>query len=158
MARAPRIAAGNARQLRRHSANADRHRYRRRRRWPRHTHHSPRRRGRPMMDAAPGTPTPIATALFARRRFFVAVFALITLLLAWPASHVRINAAFGRLLPQHHPYMVTYQAYSRAFGGGNQLLIALEAKHGVIFTPHFFDTLQIATDAIFFLPGIDRAQ
>ena len=79
----------------------------------------------------------LADLLFGHRRLFLALFAAITVLIAWPASRLRVDAAFDRLLPQHHPYMETYRAYSAAFGGGNVLLVALEAKRGDIFTPGF---------------------
>jgi predicted RND superfamily exporter protein len=102
-------------------------------------------------------PRRLANILFAHRRFVVALFALITLLMALPAASLRVDAAFGKLLPQHHPYMATYRTYAPLFGGGNQLLVGIEATHGDIFTPAYFDTLQKVTDAIFFLPGIDRS-
>lgn len=106
---------------------------------------------------APRAHTPVADLLFAFRRPFVALFTILTLLLAWPASQLRVDASFDRLLPERHPFMETYRQYRDTFGGGNVLLIALEARHGDIFTPQFFDTLQKVTDAVFFLPGVDRS-
>jgi predicted RND superfamily exporter protein len=100
--------------------------------------------------------TPVANLLFGHRRFFAILFTLITLAMAWPAAQLRVDAAFGKLLPQQHPFMVTYTKY-KAFGGGNVLLVGLQARHGDIFTPGFFDTLQKMTDAVFFLPGVDRS-
>jgi hypothetical protein len=114
--------------------------------------HSP-----PQAGSSPaGHRTPVADMLFGHRRFFAILFALVTLLLAWPASQLRVDASFGKLLPQQHPFMTTYVKY-RAFGGGNMLLVGLQARHGDIFTPQFFDTLQKMTDAVFFLPGVDRS-
>jgi predicted RND superfamily exporter protein len=111
-----------------------------------------------MQPASSASPrTPLADALFRHRRAFAALFMLITLCLAWPAAQLRVDAAFDKLLPQQHPFMATYMKYRGAFGGGNMLLVALQARHGDIFTPAFFDTLQKMTDAVFFLPGVDRS-
>ena len=111
------------------------------------------------MHTPPPAParTPFADVLFRYRRFFATLFAVITLLFAWPAGHLRVDAAFDKLLPQNHPFMSTYTKYRGAFGGGNMLLVALDARQGDIFTPGFFDTLQKMTDAVFFLPGVDRS-
>jgi len=48
--------------------------------------------------------------------------------------------------------------HQQEFGGGNRILIALTVKQGDIFTPPFFEKLQKVTDAVFFIPGVDRAQ
>lgn len=100
--------------------------------------------------------TKLADALFRHRRALVALFACITLALAWPASRLRMDAEFGRLLPRHHPFMETYRGYAK-FGGANVLLVGVQARHGTILTAGFFDTLQKMTDAVFFLPGVDRS-
>ena len=44
------------------------------------------------------------------------------------------------------------------FGVGNRVLITLMAKQRNIFTPEFFKVLRLATDEVFFIPGVDRAQ
>ena len=53
--------------------------------------------------------------------------------------------------------MKTFLQYRDAFGGADRLLIAVRARDGDIFTAHFFTALRQVTDAVFFLPGIDRS-
>jgi predicted RND superfamily exporter protein len=98
----------------------------------------------------------IERILFGHRRLILAVFAIITLALGSFAVRVRPDAAFDKLLPTHNAYIETYKKAEKLFGGGNVLLIALEAKHGTIFTPEYFDALRRLTDDVFFLPGVDR--
>jgi predicted RND superfamily exporter protein len=94
--------------------------------------------------------------LFGHRRKVLVVFALVTLGLGFFASKVHPDAGFDKLLPTHNAYIETYKRTQEKFGGGNLLLVALEAKHGDIFQPKFFDALRRLTDEVFFLPGVDR--
>lgn len=96
--------------------------------------------------------------IFNNRPIFLGFFILITLLMAYSVSNLRIDAGFSKLLPLKHEYMQTYVEHRKEFGGANRVLIALMAKQGDIFTPEFFETLQKATDDVFFIPGVDRAQ
>ncbi len=96
--------------------------------------------------------------VFNNRRLFLGFFVLVTLFMAYSVTNLRIDAGFSKLLPLQHEYMQTYVEHRKEFGGANRVLIALMAKQGDIFTPEFFDTLQKATDDVFFLPGVDRAQ
>ncbi len=96
--------------------------------------------------------------VFNNRRLFLGFFILMTLLMAYSVTNLRIDAGFSKLLPLEHEYMQTYVEHQKEFGGANRILIALMTKQGDIFTPEFFETLQKATDDVFFLPGVDRAQ
>ncbi len=94
--------------------------------------------------------------LFSNRRKILVAFALITLGLGFFAVRVHPDASFDKLLPSHNAYIDTYKKVEKQFGGGNLLLISLEAKHGTIFAPEYFDALRRLTDDVFFLPGVDR--
>lgn len=98
----------------------------------------------------------LEAALFGNRRKVLAIFALITLVLGSFAVKVRPDAGFDKLLPTGNPYIETYKRTQEKFGGGNLLLVALEAKHGDIFDAKYLDTLRRLTDEVFFLPGVDR--
>jgi len=86
------------------------------------------------------------------------VFAALTVVMGWFATRTYVDASFSKMLPQDHPYIETFKEYEAEFGGANRIVIALMAKDGNIFSPEFFATLEKATDAVFFLPGVDRAQ
>jgi predicted RND superfamily exporter protein len=96
--------------------------------------------------------------IFGHRRTVLAVFAVITVLMAVSASRLRIDAGFAKLLPLKHEYMQTYLKHRDEFGGANRVLIALKVRQGDIFTPEFFAVLRSITDDVFFIPGVDRTR
>ncbi len=96
--------------------------------------------------------------VFGHRRLVLVFFLLVTLFMAYSASHLRIDAGFAKLLPLEHEYMKTYVEYRDAFGGANRVVIAIRAREGDIFTPKFFEVLQQVTDDVFFIPGVDRTR
>lgn len=100
----------------------------------------------------------LAATLFRHRAAILVVFLVATLVFAASLARLRIDAGFDKLLPLQHPYMQTFVEHREAFGGANRILVAVMAKDGDIFTPEFFDTLRQATDAVFFLPGVDRSR
>ncbi|MGD8439055.1 MAG: MMPL family transporter, partial [Holophagae bacterium] len=96
--------------------------------------------------------------VFHNRRVVVVVFLLLTIFMAWQATHLKIDAGFAKLLPLEHPYMKTYVQYRDAYGGANKVVIAIRNPNGDIFTPEFFDVLARVTDDVFFIPGVDRTR
>ena len=100
----------------------------------------------------------LETAIFRNRRLIVALFLILTLFMAYQASHLKIDAGFAKMLPLEHPYMKTYLQYRDAFGGANRVVIAISVTKGDIFTPEFFKVLQEVTDEVFFLEGVDRTR
>ncbi|MFO8151956.1 efflux RND transporter permease subunit [Thioalkalivibrio sp.] len=95
--------------------------------------------------------------LFGYRRLFLALFVLLTIALGYSATHLRVDAGFEKMIPLEHEYMQTFVAYRDTFGGANRILVALRQQQGEIYNPEFFDTLREVTDAVFFIPGVDRA-
>jgi hypothetical protein len=96
--------------------------------------------------------------VFGHRKAVVVLFLVLTILMAWQASHLKIDAGFAKLLPLKHPYMQTFVEYRDAYGGANKVIIAIKAKDGDIFTPEFFEVLADITDEVFFIPGVDRTR
>lgn len=95
--------------------------------------------------------------LFGRRRAFFTLFVLITLILLGSATQLKVDAGFEKMIPLKHDYMQSFTAYQKTFGGANRVLVALRQQEGDIYNPDFFRTLKAVTDAVFFLPGVDRA-
>ena len=100
----------------------------------------------------------IERLLFARRRLVLAAFVLVTLAMGWLATGLRVDAGFTKLVPVEHEYMRTFLEHRDEFGGADRVVIALVARRGDMFTPEFFAALREVTDAMFFLPGVDRTQ
>ena len=98
-----------------------------------------------------------AQIVFVRRSLLLAIFSVLTLLFAWSATNLRVDAGFNKMIPLNHPYMQTFTEYQQTFGGANRVLVALIPRAGDIFNATFFAKLKQVTDDVFFLPGIDRA-
>src|SRR5664280_232298 len=96
--------------------------------------------------------------VFGHRALLVVIFSALTAVMGWYAAHLHVDASFNKGLPLEHPYIRTFTKYQSEFGGANRVIVALMAQKGDIFTPEFFTLLKEATDDIFFLPGVDRAQ
>ncbi|MBW2366847.1 MAG: MMPL family transporter [Deltaproteobacteria bacterium] len=96
--------------------------------------------------------------VFGHRLLVVSFFLLVTIVMAFFAAQLRVDAGFSKLLPLEHEYMKTYVTHRQAFGGANRILIALRTQKGDIFTPEFFDLLKRITDDVFFIPGVDRTR
>ena len=95
--------------------------------------------------------------LFRNRRLFLVLFTIITVLMVWSASRLRIDAGFAKQLPLQHEFIRTFVQYQEQFGGANRVVIALMSREGDMFTPEFFAALRELTDEVFFVPGVDRA-
>ncbi|MDE0032235.1 MAG: MMPL family transporter [Deltaproteobacteria bacterium] len=100
----------------------------------------------------------IEGCLFGRRVLVLAAFALVTIVMGWYAAQLRVDAGFFKLVPLKHEYMQTFLKHQDEFGGADRVVIAITAREGDMFTPEFFTVLKQVTDAMFFLPGIDRTQ
>ncbi|MEJ7668877.1 MAG: efflux RND transporter permease subunit [Casimicrobiaceae bacterium] len=98
----------------------------------------------------------MSRVLFARRRVWLAGFIAITVILAVSSLRLGVDAGIRKMIPLEHPYMQTYTAYEKTFGGINRVLVALRQKEGDIYNANFFAQLKQVTDAVFFLPGVDR--
>jgi predicted RND superfamily exporter protein len=94
--------------------------------------------------------------LFGHRGVLVGIFCLVTAFFAWEAGHAHLESGLDKQAPADHPYVQTATRYEGKFGGGNEVLIGLQAKDGTIFTPKFFDEFAKMADDVFYLPGIDR--
>jgi predicted RND superfamily exporter protein len=97
--------------------------------------------------------------LFNNRLAILSVCLLVTLAMCFLAARLRLNASFEAMIPTGHPYIANYLAHKRDLAGlGNTLRIAVENTQGDIYDTGYLATLQKLNDALFLLPGVDRAQ
>jgi len=97
--------------------------------------------------------------IFGNRKTVIGIFALITVFMAYTAiTQLRIDTAYSKQLPTKHEYMQTFRDYYDQFGGADRVVVAVMAKDGDMFDPEFFEILDDVTDAVFFIPGVDRAK
>jgi len=96
--------------------------------------------------------------LFNHRPAIVILCLIITVLLGFQATKLKLNASFEKMIPTYHPFVVNYlQNKSELSGLGNSLRIAVEVDKGTIFNKSYLNTLQKMNDEIFLLPGVDRS-
>jgi predicted RND superfamily exporter protein len=105
----------------------------------------------------PRSGSAVERALFNHRQWILIVCALLTVLFAWSASDLRVNANFEKIIPKSHPYIANFLAHRQELGGlGNAVRIAVATTGESIYDPHYLKVLQQLSDEAFLLPGVDR--
>lgn len=95
--------------------------------------------------------------LFNNRLIIVVLCALISVVLGYKAMGLSLNAAFEKMIPTKHPYIVNFlENRGQLAGMGNSLRIAVEARQGDIFDPAYLETVKKIADEVFLYPGVDR--
>ena len=95
--------------------------------------------------------------LFNNRGIVFATFLVITLILGYQATKLRINANFEKTIPTGHPYIANYLNHKQDLGTlGNAVRIAVENTKGNIYDVEYLDTLKNISDEVFLLPGVNR--
>ena len=89
----------------------------------------------------PGYPL-LEKIIFGKRGLVLAVFTIITALMIFASSQLKIDAGFRKQLPIKHEYMQTFLDYEKEFGGTNRILIAVMAKNGDIFNKEYLTALE----------------
>jgi predicted RND superfamily exporter protein len=96
--------------------------------------------------------------IFNHRPAILAACLLISVVLAFCASRLVVNASFERMIPQSHPYIQNYLEHKADLRGlGNSLRIVVERLDGDIYDAEFLRRLAAVSDAVYLLPGVDRA-
>jgi predicted RND superfamily exporter protein len=112
----------------------------------------------PAMNKSRGVRThKIAEFLIRHRFFIVAAFAVITVVMVFAMTQLKIETGFKKQLPLDHEYMQTFLQYEKEFGGANRILVALMEREGDMFNDEFFEKFEEISDQVFFIPGVDRA-
>lgn len=108
-------------------------------------------------DFDTGSGSVIERAFFNHRAWVMGLCLLLTLLLGWQATALRLNASFEKTIPTQHPYIANYLAHKGNLAGqGNAMRIVVETTGASIFDKAYLDALQKLNDEIFLLSGVDR--
>jgi len=107
----------------------------------------------------PASGSLVERALFNHRRLVLMVCVVITLLLGWQATHLRLNASFEKTIPTQHPYIVNFLAHEKELSGlGNAVRVTVENPAGSIYDSKYLETLRQISDEVFLIPGVARNQ
>ncbi len=93
---------------------------------------------------------------FERRHATLGVLILLTLLMGYFALQLRMSAGFEKQLPIGHEYTETFQQYRSELLGANRLTVVMKARDGTIWDKQALQHLYDVTQAVIYLPGIDR--
>lgn len=93
---------------------------------------------------------------FERSRVILLVFFLATIVSAWFAIQLRMDAGFEKQMPIGHDYIATYKKYESDVLGANRLNIVVKARNGDIWTIAGLAHLYRVTQAVMNLPNVSR--
>ena len=96
--------------------------------------------------------------IFKNRAFILGLFILITGVMIFFASQLKVDAGFNKQVPLKHEYMRTFTDYMADFGGANRVLIAVVAKDGNMFSKEYMSTLENITNDVINLDATDDAK
>ncbi|MEQ1440280.1 efflux RND transporter permease subunit [Fontimonas sp. SYSU GA230001] len=96
--------------------------------------------------------------IYGKRHLTHLILLALTALFLVQTARLQPDAGWLKSVPLNHPYMQKFREYYKDFGGANTVLFSLIQDHGDIYNPAFMNTLQKATDDVFFTPGVDRAR
>ena len=96
------------------------------------------------------------TFAFSNRRAVLAVMAVFTLAMGYFAIQLRMDAGFAKQMPVGHEYIQTFQTYREDVLGANRLNIVVKARRGSIWNAAALERLYDVTQAVTFLPNIER--
>src|SRR5215468_9907273 len=89
-------------------------------------------------------------AVFNHRRLTILLCLAATLVLAFFALRVSLNASFEKMIPTGHPYIQNYlQNKAELRGLGNTLRVVVENANGDVFDPRYLDALKHVNDELF---------
>ena len=95
--------------------------------------------------------------VFNHRGIVLALCALVTLVLGFQATGIKLQAGFEKTLPSAHQFVINYQANRNELKGlGNNLRIVVAVKEDTLFTPANLKLFEAVSDEVFFVPGVDR--
>jgi predicted RND superfamily exporter protein len=94
--------------------------------------------------------------VFRNRVPILTVLLVFTAVMAWFALQLRMDAGFEKQMPIHHEYIETFHQYHDDVLGANRLNIVLRARKGTIWTKEGLTRLSAMTQAVMFLPNINR--
>ena len=81
---------------------------------------------------------------------------LLTVAMAWSALKLRMEAGFEKQMPIGHEYIKAFQLYKNDVLGANRLNIVIKARTGSIWTAEGLTRLYKATQAVTYLPNVER--
>jgi predicted RND superfamily exporter protein len=93
---------------------------------------------------------------FKYRTPFLIWLAIFTAVMGYFALQLRMEAGFEKQMPTGHEYIETFHKYRNDVLGANRLNVVVKAKKDNIWTQAGLKRLYEVTQAVIYLPGVDR--
>ncbi len=95
---------------------------------------------------------------FNNRVLVVSLCAIATVVFGYFALQLEIAAGFEKQLPKEHPYVLNYNEHRGNLPGGlgNNLRVVVSTTADTIYTKEFLKVLELTSEELFFIPGVDR--
>lgn len=93
---------------------------------------------------------------FRFRTPFLVWLAIFTAVMGYFALQLRMEAGFEKQMPTGHEYIETFQKYRNDVLGANRLTIVVKSRKDTIWTQAGLSRLYDVTQAVVYLPGVDR--
>jgi uncharacterized protein len=94
--------------------------------------------------------------LFSHRALVLGVLVAFSAVMAFFAAQLRMEAGFTKQIPIGHEYTKTLEEYKNFLFSPNRLTVVVKARHGTIWTKEGLARLYAVTQAVTFLPNVDR--
>ena len=95
--------------------------------------------------------------LFNNRRLIVFLCFVITVLLGWQATKLKLSASFEKTIPTSHPFIVNFLSHqSELHGLGNAVRVVVANPKGSIYDAAYLEALRDLSDELFLIPGVQR--
>ncbi len=99
----------------------------------------------------------VAYTIFHRRRVLLITGILLTVVLGYFATQLKVTAGFTKMIPLHHEYMKTFLDYQDDFGGADKILVAIKVKKGDIFQKNVMEIVKHVSEDVFYVDGVERS-
>ena len=98
----------------------------------------------------------LAERVFRHRAVVLVVLGVFTCTMAYLARDLHMAAGFDKQLPTGHEYTDTFFKYQDSLFGANRLIVVLHARRGDLWNQEFLSSLNAVTNAVMYMPGVDR--
>lgn len=94
--------------------------------------------------------------IFSHRLLMLVCLAIFTALMAISAAKLKMEAGFEKQIPIGHEYTKTFLQYRKDLPGANRLTFVMRVRNGTIWNKEALTRLYDVTQAVTYLPNVDR--
>lgn len=98
----------------------------------------------------------LETFFFNRRFVVLCILALLTVVMGVFGIRLKMEAGFEKQMPVGHEYIETFEKYRGELFGANRLTVVVKARNGTIWNKDALARLYDVTQAVIYLPNVDR--